>query len=135
MYDCAQCLLFNAGLDKLEDFRTISSRHCMRLWIAAIFLFLFACQALPVAALGKALAKSQVSLEDANSADDEGDNAAPDGIKLKKGALAMEDFVHNGTDASLFFTVQAKRMLFLHRADHLPVFYPGEVTTPPPDFC
>lgn len=135
MYGCARCLLFNAGLNESGNRAAISSQHSMRLWIAAIFLFLFACQALPVAALGKALAKAQISVEDADAVDDEGDNPASDSVKLKKGAPVLEDFTHGSAGAAMFVSTQAEQLLFLHRADHLPVLYPGEITTPPPDFC
>jgi hypothetical protein len=108
----------------------------MRLWIAAFLLFLFACQTLPVAVLGKALAKAQVSVIDDDMNDDEGGNPAGDAMKLKKQSPVLEeDYLHHHGDAAILYGIQAARLLFLHRADHLPIRYAGEVTTPPPDCC
>ncbi len=106
----------------------------MRLWIAAFFLFFFSCQALPVAALGKALAKTQISLTDDDVDDgDDGDSSPSDGAKQKKSTPVLGDFLHCAADLSMMTAEQAAQLLFLHRADHLPVIYAGEVASPPPD--
>jgi hypothetical protein len=110
----------------------------MRLWIATILLFVFACQALPLAVFGTALSKVQLSIIDDDAADGDGDGSTPDtdAIKLKKqSALVEDDLIHHSAEASALCAIQAAQLLFLHRADHLPVIYAGEVTTPPPDHC
>lgn len=109
----------------------------MRLWIATLLLAMFAFQTLPLAALGKAFAKAQWAFaDDDDTADDEGDSATDSAVKLKKSVSVLEeDFLAYGAVASAFCSVQASRALFLHRADHLPELYAGEVATPPPNRC
>ena len=106
----------------------------MRIWIAAFLLFLFACQALPVANLGKSWVKTQLSATD--GADDEDGGSGPESGKVKKQSpLLDEDYDHAYAEASVLCSVQATRQIALHRPDHLPVLYAGEVLTPPPDRC
>ncbi len=109
----------------------------MRLWIASLLLALFAFQALPVVAMGKAFAKTQWELadDDAPADDDEGDGAS-DSVKVKKKEVAIieVDFLPH-SHAVDFCSVQATRALFMHRADHLPPLYASEVATPPPNHC
>ena len=110
----------------------------MRLWIATILLFVFAFQALPLAVFGKALTKVQLSIADDDVGDGDNDSSGPDtdAIKLKKQAgVVGDDLIHHSIDASALCGLQASRLLFLHRADHLPVIYAGEVATPPPNCC
>src|SRR4051812_2743925 len=104
----------------------------MRLWIANILLFVFACQALPLAVIGKALTKEQLSVADDDGGDGDNDSPTPDtdAVKLKKQTGFLEgDYTTHSTSVSGLCTVQAVRQLFLHRADHLPVIYAGEVAT------
>jgi hypothetical protein len=109
----------------------------MRNCIAIFLLVLFACQALPLAVMGKSVAKLQQAIADTDDAPDEdGDNSPPDASKLKKQSpLLEEDLLHHGTEVSVFCAIQASQILLLHRADHLPILYAGEVTSPPPDRC
>ena len=107
----------------------------MRLWIAAFLLFLFACQALPVAALSKSVVKTQLSLADDAGDDEDGNSMPEDGKAKKKSPLPDEDYIRFSDEASLLCSFQAARQIILHRPDHLPVLYAGEVTSPPPDRC
>lgn len=107
----------------------------MRLWIAAFFLHLFACQALPVAALGKHCVKMQLSGDNDDCGDeDDGGTAAEDSKSKKESPVFKEEFYRYATIASgLSYPSLSLVVTSLHRSDNLPVRYAGEVTSPPPD--
>lgn len=109
----------------------------MRLWIAAFLLCLFAYQTLPVAALGKALAKTQMAAVDDDGMDGDDDGQPVGGAtKAKKQSPQLEeDYLHHYEGFSALYGIDAERALLLHRADHLPTLYAGEVATPPPNCC
>jgi len=110
----------------------------MRLWIAAFLLFLFACQTLPLAVLGKALAKTQVSAvdDDDMDGDDDGGQPASGAVKAKKQSPQLEEeFFDQYGGLSALYGIQAVRTLLLDQADNLSSLYGGEVTTPPPNHC
>lgn len=108
----------------------------MRIWIAALLLLVFACQALPLTTvMGKQLAKVQLSVADTDDSGDDTDNLIPDGKLKKQSPLLEEDYAGRIAGAALLHAAGAAQLLRLHRTDHLPVLYKGEVTTPPPDCC
>lgn len=108
-------------------------RSSMRLWIAAFFLLLFACQALPVAALGKHWVKTQIS-DNGDAGDEDSNNPIPEDSKVKKSSSSVDEaFLWIDGQASKACSAQAHRLITLHRPDHLPVLYTGEVSSPPPD--
>jgi hypothetical protein len=109
----------------------------MRLWIAAFLLCLFAYQTLPLAALGKAIAKTQIADVDDDDIDADDDGQPANGAtKAKKQSPQLEeDYLHHYEGISGLYSMQAAQALLLHHADHLPDLYAGEVATPPPNCC
>ena len=109
----------------------------MRLWIASLLLLVFACQALPVATFGKSLLKAKYAVSDDLDGDtDEDSDSIPEGGKLKKQSPVFgDDYVGFSRVSSERVSLQAAQQITLHRPDHLPVIYAGEVLTPPPNCC
>lgn len=112
----------------------------MRTLIALFLTLIFACQALPVAALGKLCGKAQMTLADddhpADADDDDDAGPAPDEGKSKKETKSCEDvYLHPGPMATVTGAIGRSPGLVLHSAAHLPPSFTGEVATPPPDHC
>src|SRR6478672_3060766 len=102
----------------------------MRVWIAALLLCLFAFQALPVREVGNALTKAKISLSD--NLDDDGKDAGDD-FKVKKEVSIDKECTSLTDFQSIHLSEQCAQQITLHRPDHLPVLYAGEVLTPPPN--
>ena len=101
-------------------------------FVIAIFLFsIFCCQALPVAALGKLLAKQKISVCDQDDTDD--DDAAEAGNKLKKQETKFEvclnEAVQRSHNAILIGSLKTQR-----NSGQLLRSNAVEVEIPPPDF-
>ena len=80
-----------------------------------------------------AWAKAKVSMiDDCN--EDEGCDA-PEGGKVKKDNSVYKEFTTPPSANTDLLAVQTAQQILLHRPDHLPVLYAGEVLTPPPNRC
>lgn len=77
----------------------------------------------------------QLSVAD-DLGDEEDSKPIPEDSKVKKeSSVPDEALIHFYGDASLLCSAQAARVMAIHRPDHLPLLYAGEVTSPPPDCC
>jgi hypothetical protein len=105
----------------------------MRILIAFFLLALFSFQALPVRDLGKIWTKAKVCMVD-DCNEDEGCDA-PEGSKVKKDTSVFKEYTTPPSAGADRLAIQAAQQIMLHRPDHLPVLYAGEVLTPPPNHC
>lgn len=85
--------------------------------------------------MGKSVAKLQQMVADSDDLPDEEDSSSnTDAAKLKKSPpMLEEDYLHDPCAMAMRCSLRAAQALLLHRADHLPILFKGEVTTPPPD--
>jgi hypothetical protein len=101
----------------------------MRLCIALFLLTIFSFQALPVRDLSKIWAKASLT----NNCDEDELGDSHGGIKIKKSKATPHDYIPGDAQCTAIVAVKTAEQLLLHRADHLPVMYAGEVLTPPPN--
>ena len=105
----------------------------MRTLLAIFLLSIFACQAMPVAALGKLCVKVKV-LDGADQTPGD-DDAAPDSDgKIKKGSANFEDFTCSGPGyINVCFIGIGVPSIRLHNNEHVPASHSGDIEIPPPD--
>ncbi len=100
----------------------------MRFITAIFFLIIFSCQALPVKAIGKLLAKNQTE-EVKDDCCDEGDDT-PDTEKEEK---YNDLYCYHDQVTPVTVVSTTRKVTVFHTSDHLPDMHVKDIHCPPPN--
>ena len=100
----------------------------MQKLIAAIFLFIFSFQVVPVKEIGGVLYKQLITEEvpDAKTATDE---QVPGKLKVAIDVFVLSESAYSNSNRYFGSSI----LILLHKAEAFPVFHIPDIFTPPPD--